>query len=296
MKFSLSHITLPAFGAALLLTMTSCGDIRQDLKINADGSGVLETSFDLGDMMSMMKGMGELNMDDVTISPDAIEEDKNLSAPETPQETKDPMEALMDKITNPEYNRDFDTLISFVSIMPDSVREKETRMDLVDKLKLRLQSPAKSADLTVGIVMHFKSQAELKEMIDYIGNMSNDPTGSLLSNAGPGGLQKETFIGFEMDMKAGWIRIDSVDYSGAAGGMGMPGDSLMTSEDMGMVEMMFGNTKIKSTIHVPGEVTSCTNPDAILTKDNRVIIEHSFMDIMKGGNLPGYTIYFTPNK
>jgi len=77
-------------------------------------------------------------------------------------------------------------------------------------------------------------------------------------------------------------------------GMGMTSDSVMGSEEASMMEMMFGNSKIKSSIQVPGEVTSCTNKDAILTKDNRVLLEYKFMDVMKKGKIPGYTIYFTP--
>lgn len=296
MQFSISKFSLPAFGAAVVLTLTSCGDINQDLKLNANGSGTLETSFDLGEMMSMMKGMGDLNMEDVTISSDETPQDKNLSEPAAPEEPKDPMQALMDKVTNPEYDRDFDTLISFVSIMPDSVREKEKRMDLVEKISLRIKSPAKSANLTMGIVMNFDNQAQLKELIGYLETIDNDPTSGIMANAGPGGLQKEMFMVFEADMKAGWIRFDSVDYSGFSAEMGVPGDTLMSSEDMGMMEMMFGSSKIKSVIHVPGEVTSCTHADAILTKDNRVIVEYSFMEVLKGGKIPGYTIYFTPKK
>lgn len=113
---------------------------------------------------------------------------------------------------------------------------------------------------------------------------------------GAGGMQAETFLVFDADMKAGWIRFDTVDYSALAPEMGMSSDSLMSSEDMGMMEMMFGNTKIKSVIEVPGEVTSCTNKDAILTKDNKVIVEYGFVDVIKKGKVPGYTIYFTPKK
>ena len=61
-----------------------------------------------------------------------------------------------------------------------------------------------------------------------------------------------------------------------------------------MIEMMFGNSKIKSVIHIPGEVLSCTNPNAILTKDNKVIVEYPMMDVIKKGKLDGYKVIFKP--
>ena len=47
-------------------------------------------------------------------------------------------------------------------------------------------------------------------------------------------------------------------------------------------------------IHVPGEVLSSTNPDAILTKDNKVMVEYQMMDVIRKGKIDGYTIFFKP--
>jgi len=296
MKLHQSILTL-ATGIAVLLTgLTSCGDIEQNLKLNANGSGTLETSFDLGEMMGMMKGMGEmgsLSNEDVTISPDA--ETDTIAI--TTEEPKDPMQLIMDKVTDPAYDHDFDTLMSFLSIMPDSVKQKETQLDLVSKINLRLKSPANSSSMVMGIVMNFDSKAELDKMITYMENMDNGSTPGIMPGMSGGGMKSETFLSYDADLKAGWIRFDSVDYSSLAPETGMSSDSLGTSsEDMGMMEMMFGNSKIKSVIHVPGEVTSCTNKDAILTKDDKVIVEYGFMDVIKKGKVPGYTIYFKPKK
>lgn len=295
MNIRLSILSLATIGSLAMTALTSCGDIEQNLVLNANGSGTLETSFDVGEMMGMMKGMGEmgaLQNDDVTIS--AGEPlDSTLAVTEEP---KEPMELIIEKVTDPAYSHDFDTLISFMSIMPDSVKQKETRMDLVSKINLRMRSPANSSSLVMGVVMNFDNKAQLDEMVKYIETMDNASSGGMLPAMGGGGMQSETFLVFDADMKAGWIRVDTIDYSGMAPEMGMSGDSLMSSEDMGMMEMMFGNSKIKSVIHVPGEVISCSNKDAILTKDNKVIIEFSFMEAIKKGKVPGYTINFTPKK
>jgi hypothetical protein len=284
----------------ILIGLTSCGDIVQDLKLNPDGSGTLETSFDVGEMMSMVNGMGEmgdLNNEDVTISTD--QEKSTAPTPPAEPESKDPMDNIIKRVTDPAYPHDFDTLMTLESIMPDSVKKEQKRMDLVKKMKLHLTSPANSASLVFGIVMDFKSDKELKEMIQYLENMDSQGTGSMLSAGGTGGgLDAENFMVFEADMKKGIIKVDSMDYSGMTGemSMGMASDTTSGSENMAMMEMMFGNTKIKSTIHVPGEVISCSNKDAILTKDNKVIVEYPFMDVLKKGKLPGYTIQFTPAK
>ncbi len=292
-----SFLSLVTMGLLTMTLLSSCGDIEQNLVLNANGSGTLETSFDVGEMMGMMKGMGEmgdLQNDDVTISA-GEPADSTLSIAEEP---KDPMELIIEKVTDPAYSRDFDTLISFISIMPDSVKQKETRMDLVSKINLRMRSPANSTSLIMGVVMNFDNKAQLDELVKYIETMDNSSSTGMLPGMGGSGMQSETFLVFDADMKAGWIRVDSIDYSGMAPEMGMSGDSMnmMSSEDMGMMEMMFGNSKIKSVIHVPGEVISCSNKDAILTKDNKVIIEYSFMEALKKGKVPGYTINFTPKK
>lgn len=292
MKFTFSFGAPITVSAMLMVFLTSCGDIEQHLQINADGSGTLETTFDIGEMMGMMNGFGEPGAADVTVSDDESP-DTTMAMPEEPA---DPMKAILDKITDPEHDRDFDTLISFLNIMPDSVREKQTRPDLINRLSLRLRSPAKSADLLMGLVMKFDNPAQLQELVNYMDTMDN--SGNVVGAANPTGLESETFLLFEADMKAGWIRFDSVDYSGAASGLGlgMSSDSLMNSDDMGMIEMMFGSSKIKSIIQVPGDVTSCTNKEAILTKDNKVIIEYGLLEAMKKGKVEGYTIYFTPGK
>src|SRR5690606_11360089 len=138
------------------------------------------------------------------------------TAEEAPEEEKDPMQQLIEKVTDPAYPRDFDTLIAFTSIMPDSVRKAEKRMDLAEKLKLRITSPANSASMAFGIVMDVDSPAQLKELVTYMENMHSTTPG-IVPNSGSGGLKSESFMVFEADMKAGWIRFDDVDYSEMAG-------------------------------------------------------------------------------
>lgn len=282
--------------AALLLTgLTSCGDIEQNLVLNTNGSGTLETTFDMGEMMSMIKGLGDMGSmmnDDVTISADQ----PPVETPTEPEEAKDPMQLIIDKVTDPAYAQDYDTLFSITEIMPDSVRQKVTRPDLLKKINIRLQSPAESSSLKMGLVMHFDNKAELAEMVDYLETLDDSSSTGILPGMG-GGMQSETFLVFDADLKAGWIKVDSVDLSGLASNMEMGGEgTTMGGEDMGMMEMMFANSKIKTSIKVPGEVTSCSNKDAILTKDNRVLMEYNFMDVYRKGKLPGYSIQFTPVK
>ena len=281
----------------VIMGLSSCGDIEQNLVINADGSGKLETTFDVGEMMSMAKGlgdMGNLTNEDVTISNGQPQQPDTTSV-KPPEEPKDPMQMIIEKVTDPAYAHDFDTLMNFVDIMPDSVKQKQKNLDLLKNINIRLQSPANSASLKMGLVMNFKNKNQLHEMIQYLETFEDSSTTEIMPGMG-GGMQSETFLVFDVDMKAGWIKVDSVDYSAMGMELGMGSDSLMGSEEAGMMEMMFGNSKIKSSIQVPGEVTSCTNKDAILTKDNRVLLEYGFMDVIKKGKIPGYTIYFTPKK
>jgi hypothetical protein len=117
-----------------------------------------------------------------------------------------------------------------------------------------------------------------------------------MSQTGPVGLQNKSFLIFDMDKKAGWIKIDSIKYDDVASQFGMAQDSTSGNDEQGMMQMMFGNTKLKSIIQVPGEVTSCTNPDAIITKDNRVLLEYDFLDVVRKGSMAGFTIHYKPQK
>src|SRR5690606_12866649 len=103
------HTSLTSCLAALagLLWLTSCGDIQQNLVIQPNGSGKLETTFDLGEMMSMVKGFGEITPED--LEPVMEDEDQDRvaeTATEEHEEPKDPMEMIIDRITDPAFPHD----------------------------------------------------------------------------------------------------------------------------------------------------------------------------------------------
>src|SRR5688500_10028488 len=263
MRFNLHFFPVLCIAIIALTGLMSCGDIQQDLRLNKDGSGTLETIIDAGELLTMAKGFENMGSDHDTFSDD-MTPDTLIT---TPPVEKEEMTKLIDKITDPSNNRDLDTTMSYISIMPDSLRQKETRPDLLEKMFVRIKSTAGSDDLSFGILMNFDHTKQLREMINHLESLNE--TSSMVSGSSPVGMDSETFMAFDADMKEGWIRVDTVMYAGFSEQMGLPQDSAGT-EDMSMMEMLFGNSKIKSVIHVPGEVLSCTNPDAILTKDNRV--------------------------
>lgn len=289
MKFHLNFNLLVSLAILFTLLITSCGDIQQDLYIKKDGSGTLETTIDVGELMSMARGFEDMGAAQDTFSDDTMPDPAIAPQPEAP---KDAMTLLMERVTDPAHNQDFDTMMSMLSIMPDSLKEKDLRTDLLQKMFVRVKSPANSADLTFGVVMNFDNTTQLREIINYMENLNQ--SSEMMSGSAPMGMDAENFLAFDADMKAGWILVDTFSYSGLSMQMGMSQDSAMSSEDLGMLEMMFGNSKIKTVIHVPGEVLSCTNPDAILTKDNKVIVEYPMMDVIRKGTINGFKVHFKP--
>ncbi len=274
-----------------LLGLTSCGDIISDLKINPDGSGSLETTFDVGDLMGMAKGFQGMGTDSTGFTDDSMPV-TTMVIPDTT--AKDPMKLLIEKFTDTAYDRNVDTLMSILTIMPDSVKSKQTNLDLAKKLSLRLVSPAKSANLKIGIVANFDNSKQLKEIMEYMESLNDKP--EMMASAGPMGFQTKSFLLFDADMKSGLINVSPIDYSAVSSQFGMSEDSTSSSENLGMLQMMFGNSKIKSVIRVPGEVLSCSNPNAVLTKDNKVLLEYNFMDVINKGSIEGFTIHFQPGK
>jgi hypothetical protein len=292
MKQSLSFLTYLVFSLLGMTFLSSCGDIQQELFLNADGSGKIEASFELGEAMSMMKSFDDMGVPDDTLSDDNVPEDTALIG--TPEAPKTPIQLITDRVTDPNYPLEFDTLMALATILPDSVMAKENRMDLVKKLSIHMKSPANSSDLTMGIVIDFDNHEQLQEIINHLDTL--DGTQSVMPGGASGGISKSTFMNYKANFKEGWITVDSIDYSSYSSEMGMASDSTTGSEDMGMMQMMFGNSKVRTIVHVPGEVISCSNKDAIITKDEKVIIEYDFLDVIKKGKVEGYTINFKPKK
>lgn len=286
----MKNLILFISGLSLISLLSSCGDFQQELILNANGSGRLETSFDMGEMMSMVKGFEEMAPSEDSVFTKV--EDKELST-ET-ESTKDPMEAIIEKVTNPEYAHEFDTMMSFQTIVPDSIKKDVKDYNkYAPHIKIRVKSPANSEKLVVGLVSEFKDEKHLQELHKFLAGLDANTT-SIVPGAGAGSLQTESFLSYTSDLKAGWITIDSMDYSSMASEMMMSPDG--NKEDESMMEMLFGSSKIRTIIHVPGEVQSCTYSGAILTKDNRVIVEFPLMTALKTGYTPSFTIRFTPKK
>jgi|GEM_PF-1485562 len=296
MRHSPSFLAILVTSLLGMMLLSSCGDIQQEFFINPDGSGKMEASFDLGEMMSMMKGFSDMGTPDDTLSDDNMPVDTATIT--TPEKPKDPMQLIMDKVTDPNYPLEFDTLMAISQIMPDSVMAKENRMDLVKKISIHMKSPANSSDFTMGILINYDNPKQMQDILNHLDTLNG--TGSLMPSGvgggAGGGIPKGTFNTYEANLKEGWIKMDSMDYSSFNSEMGMASDSTAGSEDMGMMQMMFGNSKVRTIIHVPGEVISCTNKDAVITKDDRVIIEYDFLDVIKKGKVEGYTIKFKPKK
>ena len=97
---SINHLLyiLPLF---FVITFMSCGDIRQDLYLNADGSGTLEASIDVGELMNMAQGFEDMGSDQDTITDDFMPD--TIVTPNAAP--KDAMTLLMEKITDPTHNQ-----------------------------------------------------------------------------------------------------------------------------------------------------------------------------------------------
>ena len=192
----MKHITsirvLSILAICSIFGLTGCGDIISDLQINPDGSGKLETTFDVGDLMSMAKGFQGMGTDSTNFTDDTIHEPV-IVAPDT---SSDPMKLFIEKITDPSYARDVDTLMSIESIMPDSIKTKQPHPEFTKKLSLRVVSPANSPNLTIGIVANFDNPGQLKEMMEYMEKLNDKP--DMMAGAGPMGFQTKSFLLFEI--------------------------------------------------------------------------------------------------
>ena len=132
----------------ILLSFSSCGNYVQEMWIEKDGSGRLKIEVDASAMLEMMDMMGEKKESKNTDDPIA----KFLASSET----------------------QFDTLISFYDIAPDSVKQEIENPDLMRKAKMSMQMDKDEGTFIIGVQMDYKNLEEADQIINEIKKSRRD--------------------------------------------------------------------------------------------------------------------------
>lgn len=262
----------------ITLLLTSCQEYNNDVYINEDGSGRLETEFDLSGMLSMMAMMSELDTIETV-----EEEDEELEI-----DINNPDNFLNQLLKKGSIEKDYDTIFTMLSLLPDSLKERVEDPTLMEKMHLKIVSSQEAQQLKMTMLIDFENEKEIDEILEAFMVIREDTTQAI----GPQGIEKVRgmFIAADGEFTKGKIVVLDQDFE-----QEMMDDDMAESEEF--LEMMFGESEMVTTYHLPGKVISVSDPQAIKVDDNTVQFKLSMMEVAKEKKFEGYTItYETKNK
>lgn len=268
----------------LSIIVSSCSDFENTIYINADGSGKVHMRYDASEMLAMadmMKEMGgEMEKEEEDIILDGMDDDGNLNS-------------LLDGFNDPTNITDMDTTFTFYEVLPDSLKNSLGQAELLKKISMSINSSEAEKISIMEMELEYQSLDELEqtyEMLKALAKEGNEDVGEM------NGF-KDLIRNYDADLNKGIVILPEQDFSGSFGEGAVSEDvdfSNMSEEESGMMEMMFGNAGYVTTLHLPGEVTSCDDPEAII-EGNVVTIRDTYMTMMKDNKLKARTIKFKVN-
>lgn len=271
---------------------SSCSDVENEIWINKDGSGKLEVKYDMSSMLemaSMFEGMGEENSE-------GTEENQNKSL-EKDRDNLDDIKSfddVMNKLSDPNSMEDIDTTFNLYAVMPDSIKNEMKHPETFKKVNIDVLSNKAESVAKFALKLEYDSYDELTQMFESLSELDKDKDAAEKEKSLD--KLKGMMTTYVADLKNGIITIPEQDFAdgfldeGITGGKSMD-DIDMDGEDMGMLQMLFGDASIVTKMHLPGEIISCDDPTADIFGD-QIRFKDSFMDLMKNKKTKGRVIKF----
>jgi len=280
----LTFITLTLIG----LLLTSCS-MDYETTLNKDGSG--EESFEMdmsgiGQLSSMIDGMskdGE-NMDD-GIDEEALEE----------MLEGDPKDGNFDisKIfTDPSSLPQQDTSFTLYEAMSDSLKETPNAY-LMKLVRFGMRSDSINDEMKVSFHLKFKDQEERKKIREEMPNYLVDGKDKK-ENISNLDMSKNMFGEMEqIDLKKGVLIIPAMDLKSDDDEEEVALEEEDDEETKAMMAMMFGNSGVRQTYHLPGKIEFTSDPKAKID-GNTVVFFTPLIDLMETESIPKRVIKFNP--
>ena len=199
--------------------------------------------------------------------------------------------SMLDGLGNPSNLKDIDSTFTFYEVMPDSVKTTIDNPELLKNVSMTINTNKSDMTAVMGLEVRYKSLDELEDIFGTLKAMGDNPDeeGNQMDSF------KELIRDYEADLKNGIITLPEQDFSGDFGDNGMEDEEIdfenMSEEEAGMMQMMLGESGYVTTIHLPGNVISCDDTNAII-EGNTVTIKDSYMTLMKDGIFNARTIKY----
>ena len=143
---------------ALVLIFSSCGDISEEMWINADGSGKLEYSVDLSSALPMLQMMSQ-----------------GVDSTQAGEGGKE----MMDNFFETMGREDVDSTATFYSMAPDSIKESVEGIEKLKKVSLNMKANKDDESAIIKMIIDFKDFNEIDELITHV-KAPDFPTGGII--------------------------------------------------------------------------------------------------------------------
>jgi len=272
------------------LLLTSCS-MDYETTLNKDGSGEENFEMDLsgiGQLASMFEGtsdgaeidkdkLGE-NMDD-HINQEALEE--ILEA-----DPKDGGVDISKIFSDPSSLPEQDTSFTVYEAMSDSLKGTPNAF-LMKKVRIGMRSDSVDNEMKISFNIKFKDQEERRKIRAEMPNYFSDDKEKKASNMDMANNMMGEME--QVDFEKGLLIIPMMDLKS-------DDEEEKEEEDddsKAMMAMIFGNSGIHQTYHLPGKVEFTSDPDAKIN-GNTVVFFTSLIDLMDKEAIPQRVIKFSP--
>jgi len=276
-------------------SISSC-KVESETIINKDGSGSQIMNMEMsgmGMLAGMMEGMeSEDEMQNEEQLEKNIEENINETEFEKLLEGDAPEDFnLSDLFNNPGAMGAADTTMNFYDEMPDSLKS-HPKAHLMKNMTMKIVSDEGGDEMSITMSMIFDSQAQRKEIGKYLPLFISDGNEDGKSQ---GDEFAENIFGDNeiIDFEKGIVIIPEMDLSDEMGDTGLGGDEMDMEDEESkmMMSMLFGDSGMKSTYILPGDILFTSDHTAVID-GNKVTFSVPMMDLIEMDKIPKRIIKF----
>jgi len=282
------------FISLIALLLTSCS-IDYETTLNKDGSG--EESFEMdmsgiGQLASMFEGAAEDgDLDEEKLGENMDQKIDQEALDEMLEADPEDGDFDLSKIfSDPSSLPQQDTSFTVYEVMSDSLKGTPNAY-LMKLVRIGIQSDSINDEMRMSFNLKFKDQNERlkirEEMPNYLSDgkerENNDKSNLDMTKNMMGELE-------QIDLKKGLLIIPPMDLKSE------DEENPLEEEDDGtktMMAMMFGDSGIRHTYHLPGKIEFTNDPKAKID-GNTVVFFTPLIDLMESEMIPQRIIKFNP--
>lgn len=240
--------------AALTLFFCSCGDVKEEIYINEDGTGKYIFQTD------MIPGLTQMSMSmyqmfaamDTTKAP--LNEDSLRTA-------------IQAKIWE-DFPDEIDSLIDLTNEMPKEVSEDAKKREMLDRMEAFMRGNKKDGYVNIGMSYNFKSTEDLKEVFKLL--RASSATQNKLPNSPISKLSDVDFItDFEIDGNKVSRKVELVSEPA-------------TESEMEELKELFPDATYQTIVYLPREVKSAKGESIVKAEGKMVVLEYNMLESMMG--------------